>query len=51
MTRAAAVILAALLLAGCVYHRVTVTVDASDHFDIRPRVGTVAVEANVEAAP
>lgn len=41
----AAVILAALMLTGCVYHRVTVTVDASDHFDIRPRVGQIHVVA------
>lgn len=51
MTRAAAVILAALLLAGCVYHRVTVTVDASDHFDIRPQVERLSVSARLEAYP
>jgi len=50
MIRAAAIV-AALLLAGCVYHHVTVNVDASDHFDIRPQVERLNVSARLEAHP
>ena len=49
MSRAAAIL--ALLLTGCVYHPVTVYVDASDHFDIRPQVERLSVSARLEAHP